>query len=589
MIRRSLQWKISIVIAILIILLVSVLAFFSYNHSKSEYYKHLNIMLQLMNTQLEHDSDKVMLAKDMLQQDPNAAQNEILIELKERLDQIVKTPIVANSYLYFPDLIEKDGKPHLQMLQANQDVHDLGFGPMEAYEVSDEMMAAFQKTRLGEPGLSKPFTDEYGTWLTALIEYKNADGQVIAIYGVDFDYGIVQQDLNQLLTDIALIAIPLGIVFIVIAIIITRIGLRQINALTHATKVAAEGDFTATIPVRSQDELGQMSKHFNIMMGNLNELMHNMKLTSQSVSEASASLQAGMEQSAGASNDIAKSVEVIAQGAERQMHGAEESRRAMEEMAAGIQRIAESSSQANEYSAAASGEVENGDQVIRNTVAQMNRIQEAAGQTLTVIHQLSERSQKIEQIIVTITDIASRTNLLALNAGIEAARAGEHGKGFAVVAREVRNLAEQAKGSAEQISELINEIKQDTEHAVMVMDTTAQEAEQGTQTVRDANEAFSKIESAIQQVNQQIQEVSASSQQMAASAEQVAATMDELTRIARDATANTQNAAAAAEEQLATADHIAEQATSLSQIANRVSEQTNKFITRPIEKETTSQ
>lgn len=580
MIRKSLLWKIALVIAFLIIILVTVFAYFSYNHSKSEYYKHLNTMLQLMNTQLEHDSDKVMLAKDMLQKDPNAAQNEILIELKERLDQIVKEPIVANSYLYFPDLIEKDGKPHLLMLQGNQDVHDLGFGPMKPYEVSDELMEALQKVKQGEPGLSKPFTDEYGTWLTALIEYKNADNEVVAIYGVDFDYGLVQDDLNQLLIDLAPIVFPLEIIFIVIAILITRIGLRPIKALTHATKVAAEGDFTVTIPVRSKDELGQMSQHFNLMMENLNDLMHNMKMASSTVSEASVSLQAGMEQSAGASNEIAKAVEVIAQGAERQMHGAEESRRAMEEMAGGIQRIAESSSLASEFSATASSEVENGDRVIQETVAQMNRIYDAAGQTVKVVHQLSERSQKIEQIIDTITDIASRTNLLALNAGIEAARAGEHGKGFAVVAREVRVLAEQAKLSAGQISELINEIKQDTEHAVIVMDTTAQEAEQGTQTVRDANEAFTRIELAIQQVNHQIQEVSASSQQMAASAEQVAATIDELARIAREATANTQNAAAAAEEQLATADHIAEQATSLSEIANRVSKRTNEFITR---------
>lgn len=580
MIRSSLLWKIALVIAFLIIILVTVFAYFSYNHSKSEYYKHLNMMLQLMNTQLEHDSDKVMLAKDMLQKDPNAAQNEILIELKERLDQIVKEPIVANSYLYFPDLIEKDGKPHLLMLQGNQDVHDLGFGPMKPYEVSDELMEALQKVKQGEPGLSKPFTDEYGTWLTALIEYKNADNEVVAIYGVDFDYGLVQDDLNQLLIDLAPIVFPLEIIFIVIAILITRIGLRPIKALTHATKVAAEGDFTVTIPVRSKDELGQMSQHFNLMMENLNDLMHNMKMASSTVSEASVSLQAGMEQSAGASNEIAKAVEVIAQGAERQMHGAEESRRAMEEMAGGIQRIAESSSLASEFSATASSEVENGDRMIQETVAQMNRIYDAAGQTVKVVHQLSERSQKIEQIIDTITDIASRTNLLALNAGIEASRAGEHGKGFAVVAREVRVLAEQAKLSAGQISELINEIKQDTEHAVIVMDTTAQEAEQGTQTVRDANEAFTRIELAIQQVNHQIQEVSASSQQMAASAEQVAATIDELARIAREATANTQNAAAAAEEQLATADHIAEQAISLSEIANRVSQRTNEFITR---------
>ena len=75
---------------------------------------------------------------------------------------------------------------------------------------------------------------------------------------------------------------------------------------------------------------------------------------------------------------------------------------------------------------------------VNATVTGMEAIREKVGLFASKVQEMGKRSDQISQIVETIDDIASLTNLLALNAAIEAARAGEQGKGFAVVADEVR-------------------------------------------------------------------------------------------------------------------------------------------------------
>lgn len=114
-----------------------------------------------------------------------------------------------------------------------------------------------------------------------------------------------------------------------------------------------------------------------------------------------------------------------------------------------------------------------------------------------VIQLLNEYSQQIGIINETITGIANRTNLLALNTAIKAARTGESGRGFAVVAEKVRKLAEQTNAEVSNISQLLSKITENTASAVIAMKHSLTEVEVGVEAVNKAGKSLENILSVV--------------------------------------------------------------------------------------------
>jgi methyl-accepting chemotaxis protein len=405
----------------------------------------------------------------------------------------------------------------------------------------------------------------------------NSSGEIIGIWYVGAPQSLIDTTLANVMKTFGVVLVGAILIALLFVAGFTRFLKKRLNAIATALMKAGEGDFTCTVNDRVQDEIGQISTHFNQMCQQLRQLVNQVSQTAQEVSMAAGNLSAGAEQISQATQHISQNISEVAAGTETQVHSVGSSLQAVQEISANAQHIAANAHDASVVATSAAEKATEGTASIENAIRQMDLIQHTMKQLSQVVQGLGERSQEIGQIIEVITSIADQTNLLALNAAIEAARAGDHGRGFAVVADEVRKLAEQSSQSAQQISLLISAIQQETVTAVEAMTTGSSEVTSGIQVVNAAGSSFTAIQSAIRDVAEKIQEVSAAAQQMTASTEQVVEVVSVISKIAGKSASRTQNVSAASEEQLASMQEITSSAISLSRISDQLLELTAKF------------
>jgi methyl-accepting chemotaxis protein len=196
------------------------------------------------------------------------------------------------------------------------------------------------------------------------------------------------------------------------------------------------------------------------------------------------------------------------------------------------------------------------------------------------VQEMGDRSGKIGDILTTIEDIASQTNMLALNAAIEAARAGDTGKGFAVVADEVRKLAERVSLSTHEIDELIRGIQTSVQEAGSAMHQGTIEVEKGVELANQAGAALQEILSATVTVKTQAEEASNAVGTMTSYAGDLVSEVDMVSSVVEQNTAATEEMAASTTEVTQAVENIASVSEENSAAAEEVSASTEEMAAR---------
>ena len=315
---------------------------------------------------------------------------------------------------------------------------------------------------------------------------------------------------------------------------------RQVIRLLDDVEGAARGDLTVEAEV-SADVLGAVADAFNSTIQNLREIVRQVKTAAKQVNQASTNSESFARNQ---SSDALRMAEELAV-----------TLNSVQMMTDSIQRVAENAREAEEVARISSITALKGGDSVERTVAGILQIRDTVSETARKVKRLAVASQEISKIVAVISQIASRTNLLALNASIQAARAGDAGRGFAIVADEVRQLADRAAKSLKEIEQIVVQIQSETGSVMTAMEEGIQQvidvterSEQAKKSLEDIIQVSNRIDTLVRSITadtvkqrenslnvaQVMQSVELTAQETSQESQRVAGSLQKLVSISRE-------------------------------------------------------
>lgn len=288
-----------------------------------------------------------------------------------------------------------------------------------------------------------------------------------------------------------------------------------------ADVAGGQGDLTRTLAIRSQDEVGQLSAHFNSFLASLREIISSITTALRNLEEAGQGLSAHTEETSAAAEQITRGInevkEQVAQQTERvhtvsgtveEITGNIESlNRMIAEQSDSLENSASSVEQMTANIQSVTTHIDNSTQSFK----QLQQVSETGHNRLNkvseAISKISEQSEGLQEANKIISSISAQTNLLAMNAAIEAAHAGDAGRGFAVVADEIRALANNSSLQSKSIGSVLKSLKTLIDEVVLITSESGHSFEEIRGSVRQVSEIQNQIRSSMEEQNQGSQTV----------------------------------------------------------------------------------
>ncbi len=415
-----------------------------------------------------------------------------------------------------------------------------------------------------------------------------------------------QEKLNDTASIVTLIVTILGTILALglgagVAIFTARSITQPLAGLVGAARqIGDSGDLNQTIDTTRTDEIGELARTFDNMVGYLKEMAgvseaiaggdlsievkprsdkdtlalafasmtHGLRRLVTSVRDSASQVASGSNQVAGASEESAKvsvqasqaidevtstmhemsiNVQNMVKNTQTQASSVSETSASIDQMVASIQRVADTAKVLLDISHRSREEVTSGIGTMEKATDGLNKLNQSIRTSSEIIGVLGQRADDIGKIIEVIDDLAEQTNLLALNAAIEAARAGEHGLGFAVVADEVRKLAEKSAASTKEISDLIRSIQGESRKAVDNMEKSTSIVNDGLTLGSDLSTALKKISNVVTEVYKFAQEIGAATNEQSHGSSQIAKATTRLNEITHEINSSVEEQASGAQ------------------------------------------
>ncbi|BCS53532.1 methyl-accepting chemotaxis protein [Geobacter sp. SVR] len=303
-----------------------------------------------------------------------------------------------------------------------------------------------------------------------------------------------------------------------------------------------EGDLTIVLPVRTRDEIGRLGSGINHLVAKLNEIISTLYEQAGRIALSTCRTMGGVDRLSAA---IAEQRELAASVAV-----------ASEEMAATLNDVAGTTIKASELSRRVDGAAHDGQGVVSDAAASMDRIRAGVDTTLTVMVRLGDSSDRIGTILGLIEDVADQTNLLALNAAIEAARAGDAGRGFAVVANEVKVLSGKTSASTREIADIIKSIQTDIREAMSSIEDAKDLVDTGIATTGRVSTQIAGIRNLASESADMIDSIAGATEEQSATTGEISAKIHQVSETATQTQSHMEHLAGTFGQISLAAEHI---------------------------------
>lgn len=322
-------------------------------------------------------------------------------------------------------------------------------------------------------------------------------GNKIGSYEITFSTKEMQTLLhNQAVNSTIVVALLLVATLVIVYVLTGKLILAPVAEVTRSLASIADGggDLTRRLRTDSRDEVAALAHNFNRVLGHIAHIIGD-------VVEVNNKVRINV-------NTMTRATESTVNSTQQQLREIESVASAVGELSSSANEIARHAGETAERTKATSVLAEQGNDIVNNSLDNVNRLTVQIETTAQKIQVLKNSSVNIGSVMEVIRTIAEQTNLLALNAAIEAARAGEQGRGFAVVADEVRSLAQKTRTSTEEIETIIVQLQRAADEAYQAMNTS-------TAAARDTIEVSSKVGTALDNIRSNINVINKMNHQIA--------------------------------------------------------------------------